>query len=200
MNSLNVSPNANAAVIEAAFEAWQQNPDSVDPTWRAFFQGFTLGNSGNSISAVQTAGVRIVDSLKQAQVGRLINAYRAHGHLQAHLDPLGEPPPPHPQLTLAHFGLDESDVDDSFTLTNFKGGGQMKLRDIVAASQQTSSGHIGVEYMHCQDHEAREWLQAQMEGCNNQPSFNQKQQIRILRRLHKAELFEKFLHTKYVGQ
>src|SRR5688572_16873918 len=76
----------------------------------------------------------------------------------------------------------------------------MKLRDIVAALQQTYSGHIGVEYMHCQDHEAREWLQAQMEGCNNQPSFNQKQQIRILRRLHKAELFEKFLHTKYVGQ
>jgi 2-oxoglutarate dehydrogenase E1 component len=200
MNSLNVSPNANAAVLEAAYEAWQQNPDSVDATWRAFFQGFTLGNSGNQLTGAQSAGVRIIDSLKQAQVGRLINAYRAHGHLQAHLDPLGEPPPAHPQLTLAHFGLDESDLDDAFTLTNFKGGGQMRLKDIVSALQQTYSGHIGVEYMHCQDHEAREWLQRQMEACNNQPSFNQKQKIRILRRLHKAELFEKFLHTKYVGQ
>ncbi|MEO7600073.1 MAG: 2-oxoglutarate dehydrogenase E1 component [Opitutus sp.] len=200
MNSLNVSPNANTAVIEAAFEAWQQNPDSVDPTWRAFFQGFTLGNSGNTLTNVPESGVRIVDSIKQAQVSRLINAYRAHGHLQAHLDPLGEAPPPHPKLTLAHFGLEEADLDDSFTLTTFKGGGQMKLRNIVSAAQQTYSGKIGVEYMHCQDHDAREWLQSRMEESNNQPNFTARQKIRILRRLHKAELFEKFLHTKYVGQ
>ena len=62
MNFLNVSPNANASVIEAAFEAWQQNPDSVDPTWRAFFQGFTLGNSGDPLTGAQSAGIRIVDS------------------------------------------------------------------------------------------------------------------------------------------
>jgi len=200
MNSLNVSPNANAEVIEAAYEAWQRNPDSVDPTWRAFFQGFTLGNNGGTFTAAQAAGVRIVDSYKQAQVLRLINAYRAHGHLQSHLDPLGDPPPAHPSLALAHFHLDEADLDESFTLTNFRGGGQQKLRDIVAALQQTYSGHIGVEYMHVQDHDAREWLQARMEATNNQPTFAKKQKVRILRRLHKAELFEKFLHTKYVGQ
>jgi len=200
MNSLNVSPNANVAVIEAAYEAWQQNPDSVDPTWRAFFQGFTLGNNGGTFAAAPAAGVRILDSVKQAQVARLINAYRAHGHLQAHLDPLGEPPPPHPRLSLAHFGLDESDLRESFTLTNFKGGGHQKLEDILGALQQTYSGHIGIEYMHVQDHDAREWLQARMEATNNQPNFTKPQKVRILRRLHKAELFEKFLHTKYVGQ
>src|SRR6266540_4908761 len=70
MNSLNVSANANSAVLEAAYESWQQNPESVDPTWRAFFQGFTLGNSGGNLSAAGTSGVRIVDSYKQAQVGR----------------------------------------------------------------------------------------------------------------------------------
>jgi 2-oxoglutarate dehydrogenase E1 component len=201
MNSLNVSPSANAAVLEAAYEAWQQNPDSVDPTWRAFFQGFMLGNGGGSLSSAQSSGVRIVDSVKQAQVGRLINAYRAHGHLQAHLDPLADaPPPPHPKLSLAHFGFEDADLDESFTLTTFKGGGQMKLRDIITALQQTYSGNIGVEYMHCQEHDAREWLQTRMEATNNQPSFTKKQKIRILRRLHKAELFERFLHTKYVGQ
>jgi len=202
MSSLNLSTDANAAVIEAAYESWRQNPDSVDATWRAFFQGFTLGNNGAPFSAsqAQASGVRIVDSYKQAQVGRLINAYRSHGHLQAHLDPLGEPPPAHPRLALAHFGLGESDLDDAFTLTNFKGGGQMKLGDILAALKQTYSGHIGVEYMHVQDHDAREWLQARMEATNNQPAFTRAQKIRILRRLHKAELFEKFLHTKFVGQ
>ena len=200
MNALNLSSNANAAVIEAAYETWLQNPDAVDPTWRAFFQGFSLGNSGGVLAAAPASGIRIVDSLKQAQVGRLINAYRAHGHLQAHLDPLSDPPPPHPKLSLAHFGLEETDLDESFTLTTFKGGGQMKLRDIVAALHQTYGGRIGVEYMHMQDHDAREWLQLRMETTNNQPSFTKAQKIRILRRLHKAELFEKFLHTKYVGQ
>ena len=200
MNSLNVSANANAAVIEAAYEAWQQNPDSVDPTWRAFFQGFTLGSGGADLTAAPASGVKIIDSVRQAQVARLINAYRAHGHLQAHLDPLGEPPPPHPRLSLAHFGLEESDLGETFTLTNFRGGGQQKLADILDALQRTYSGHIGVEYMHCQDHDAREWLQEKMEAATNQPSFTKKQKVRILRRLHKAELFEKFLHTKYVGQ
>ncbi len=200
MNALNVSANANAALIEAAYEAWQQNPDSVDPTWRAFFQGFTLGTSGGTVTSEQAAGVHILDSIKQGQVARLINAYRAHGHLQAHLDPLGDPPPPHPRLALSHFGLSESDLDETFTLTNFKGGGHHKLRDILTALHQTYCGHIGVEYMHCQQHEAREWLQERMEATNNQPSFTKQQKIRILRRLHKAELFEKFLHTKYVGQ
>ncbi len=199
MNSLNVSADRNLAVIEAAYEAWQRNPDSVDATWRAFFQGFTLGTSGG-FGAPAVAGVRIVDSYKQAQVGRLINAHRSHGHLQAHLDPLGEPPPADPKLSPAHFGLDESDLVESFTLTNFKGGGQMKLQDILAALRQTYCGRIGVEYMHVQDHAAREWLQERMERTNNQPNFTREQKIRILRRLQKAELFEKFLHTKYVGQ
>src|SRR5215218_5015039 len=111
MNSLNVSPSANSAVFEAAFEAWQQNPDSVDPTWRAFFQGFTLGSSGNTLNTAQSSGLRIVDSVKQAQVGRLINAFRAHGHLQAHLDPLGDRPAPQPTLSLPHFGFEEADLD-----------------------------------------------------------------------------------------
>ena len=136
MNSLNVSASANAPLIEAAYEAWLLNPDSVDPTWRAFFQGFTLGNNGGILGpahVAQAAGVKIVDSYKQAQVLRFINAHRAHGHLQSHLDPLGDPPPADPHLALSNFHLDESDLDETFTLTNFRGGGQQKLRDIATA-------------------------------------------------------------------
>ncbi|HEX2101497.1 MAG TPA: 2-oxoglutarate dehydrogenase E1 component, partial [Candidatus Synoicihabitans sp.] len=200
MNSLNLPTRANAAVIEAAYAQWLDNPDSVDATWRAFFQGFTLGHSGGALAGAEAAGVRVIDSRKQAQVGRLINAYRAHGHLQAHLDPLGAPPPPHPRLALDHFEFADADLNESFTLTNFKGGGQMKLGAILAAVRETYSGHVGVEYMHMQDIEARDWLQARMEAYDNRPTFPREQKIRILRRLHKAELFEKFLHTKFVGQ
>ena len=76
----------------------------------------------------------------------------------------------------------------------------MKLADIISALKETYCGHIGVEYTHIQDIDVRNWLQDLMESTRNQPDFTRKEKIRILRRLHKAELFEKFLHTKYVGQ
>ena len=201
MNSLPLSTRANSEVIEAAYNAWLANPDSVDTTWRAFFQGFSLGSSGDSLPSVAASGnVKVIDSYKQAQIIRYINAHRSHGHLESHLDPLGEKPAAHPKLNLAHFGLSDADLDESFTLTNFQGGGQRKLRDIQAAVKRTYCGTIGVEYMHVQDHDAREWLQKRMEAVENVPSFTKAQKTRILRRVHKAELFEKFLHTKFVGQ
>jgi 2-oxoglutarate dehydrogenase E1 component len=201
MNALPLSTRANSEVIEAAYNAWLANPDSVDTTWRAFFQGFALGSSGDSFpAAVASGNVKVIDSYKQAQIIRYINAHRSHGHLESHLDPLGEKPAPHPKLSLAHFALGNGDLDETFTLTNFQGGGQRKLRDIVSAVKRTYCGTIGVEYMHVQDHDAREWLQKRMENVENVPSFTKAQKTRILRRIHKAELFEKFLHTKFVGQ
>ncbi len=198
---------ANTAVIEAAYEAWQQNPDSVDPTWRAFFQGFTLGSNGASPAAALAAGdvhpaatAPIIDSLKQSHVHHLIATYRTLGHLEAHLDPLSEPPAPNPKLALAAFGLGDDDLDTTFDIGSYLGGGQLKLRDILIALRTTYCDHIGVEYTHIQDLEVRHWLQEKMESTRNQPDFAKAEKIRILRRIHKAELFERFLHTKYVGQ
>jgi len=207
MKSFTFPTRANSDVIEAAYRTWLDNPNSIDPTWRAFFQGFALGSDGRpTVTAARigrsaaAAGVQILDSAKQAQVLRLINAYRAHGHLQAHLDPLGEPPPPCPSLAFEHFQLTPDDLDQTFNVGLYQQGGQMKLSALIAALQQTYCRHIGVEYLHVQDADAREWLQQHMEAGNNQPAFTKAQKVRILRRVVKAELFERFLHTKYVGQ
>jgi len=206
MHSMTLPTRANADVIESAYRTWLDNPDSVDPTWRAFFQGFTLGHNGSALSGTTigehaaNAGVAILDSFKQLQVHQLINAYRAHGHLQAHLDPLGDPPPPHPNLQIDAFGLSEADLGESFEVGHYRDGGQMKLSSLLESLHATYSGPVGVEYRHIQDREAREWLQTRMEEHDNRPQFAKAQQVRILRRVHKAELFEKFLHTKYVGQ
>ncbi len=204
MNSLSVPTRANADVIDQMYRQWLDNPDAVDPTWRAFFQGFSLGNNGagltGSLEGAASAGVAIVDSLKQSHVHYLIGAYRAIGHLQAHLDPLSDPPPASPKLQLAEFGLTDADLDISFDIGTYLGGGQMKLRDIVAELQKTYCSHIGVEYAHIQDQDCRRWLQERIESTRLRPAFPKAQKVRILRRVHKAELFEKFLHTKYVGQ
>ncbi|MCW5547662.1 MAG: 2-oxoglutarate dehydrogenase E1 component [Opitutaceae bacterium] len=201
MSPSTLPTHANAAVIEAAYQSWLENPDSVDPTWRAFFQGFALGNSGGTLTdSVATSGASIIDSLKQSHVHYLINTYRAIGHLEAHLDPLSEPPLPHPKLSLSQFDLTEADLDTTFDVGTYLGGGQMKLAEILIALRTTYCDHIGVEYTHIQDVDVRRWLQDKMEAVRNQPNFARNEKIRILRRVHKAELFERFLHTKYVGQ
>src|SRR5688572_29894911 len=210
MNRSSLPTHANADIIEATYQAWLKDHNSVDPTWRAFFQGFTLGANGASPVAAlaATAGreveahvaAPIIDSLKQSRVHHLINTYRALGHYQAHLDPLSEPPPAYAKLSLPHFSLDESDLETVFDIGTYLGGGQMKLSDILANLRRTYSGHVGVEYMHIQDVDVRTWLQERMESTRNQPAFSKPEKVRILRRVHKAELFERFLHTKYVGQ
>jgi len=208
MNSISLPTRANSDLIESAYRSWLDNPDSVDPTWRAFFQGFTLGNNGGALAnghagttgTAEATEISIIDSLKQSQVHRLIYQYRSLGHLQAHLDPLNPPPAASPRLQLSEFGLSEADLDQSFDIGHYLNGGQMRLREVIERLQKTYCGRIGVEFMHIQDTDARRWLEARMEPTQLQPSFTKAQKVRILRRLHKAELFEKFLHTKYVGQ
>ncbi len=193
---------ANADLIEEYYRRWLENPDAVDPTWRAFFQGFTLGLSGQIpvLAGSASAAPALIDSLKQSQVHSLIYHYRSIGHIQAHLDPLSDPPPPSPRLALGEFGLAEPDLQTFFDVGHYLDGGQMRLVDLIAGLKQTYCGPIGVEYLHIQDTEVRRWLQNYMEPRRNQPNFGRDQKIRILRRLHKAEIFEHFLHTKYVGQ
>ena len=202
MIAASLPTRANADLIEEYYLRWLENPDSVDPTWRAFFQGFTLGLSGQVpvLAGSASAAPALIDSLKQSQVHSLIYHYRAIGHIQAHLDPLGDPPPPAPRLALREFGLSEADLETFFDVGHYLDGGQMRLVDLIAGLQQTYCGHIGVEYLHIQETEIRRWLQACMEPRRNQSNFTKEQKVRILRRLHKAELFEHFLHTKYVGQ
>jgi 2-oxoglutarate dehydrogenase E1 component len=203
MNSPSLSTRANSDLIEEMYRLWQDNPDGVDPTWRAFFQGFTLASSGSPIAEAfegQSSQAPIIDSLKQSHVHYLIAAYRAIGHLQAHLDPLGVAPAPVQKLSLDQFQLGDADLDTAFDVGTYLGGGQMKLRDVIASLKRTYCGHVGVEYAHIQDQECRLWLQERIESTALQPAFTRPQKIRILRRVYKAELFEKFLHTKYVGQ
>src|SRR5262249_44008163 len=83
---------------------------------------------------------------------------------------------------------------------NFLGLPQGKLKDILAALRQTYCRTIGVEYLHIQDTDIKRWLQERMEPNLNQPLFSREKKLRILRQLHYAEMFEQFLHTRYVGQ
>jgi 2-oxoglutarate dehydrogenase E1 component len=182
----------NLAAIEDAYRRWQADPDAVDESWRLFFEGFELGSSPGAAPAG--------DRHEQIGIVRLIDAYRDLGHFVARLDPLSEQRASHPLLELSEFGLDESDLDRTFDTSHFCGLPRATLRELLAALRETYCRTIGVEYMHIQDTHIRRWLDEKMCPRRNQPNFSRRQKLRVLMNLHFAELFEKFLHARYVGQ
>src|SRR5262245_14320095 len=180
----------NMGAIEDAYQRWRQDPAAVDEQWRAFFEGFEL--AGRSPATV--------DASAQLAIYRLVDAYRDLGHLLAHQDPLTDCRLAHPLLELSEFGLTSADLDRQFDAIPFLGLSHGPLRELIAALRETYCRTIGVEYMHIQDLRVRQWLQERMEPRLNRPNLPLRQKMRILMVLHYAELFEKFLQTKYQGQ
>jgi 2-oxoglutarate dehydrogenase E1 component len=184
----------NLDVLEQQFQRWRRDSSAVDEGWRAFFEGFELGQ------ARRPAAAPVAATAKQAAVIDLIDAYRGLGHILARLDPLSDPPPSYPLLELSRFGLTDADLDQTFDVSHFVDMRQATLRQLVHTLRDTYCGTIGVEYMHIQDTEIRRWLQNRMEPCRTRPDFQLRQRLRILMELHFAELFERFLQTRYLGQ
>ncbi len=192
MNHGTVAAGANRDLIEAAYQRWRQDPLSVDASWRIFFEGFELGFARPAPSADAVS--------RHTAVVRLIDAYRDLGHFLANLDPLSDPRPTHPLLELSEFGLSEADLERTFDTSYFVGLPRATLAELLRALRDTYCRSIGVEYMHIQDTHIRRWLQERMEPRRNRPAFDRAQKMRILTSLHYAELFERFLHTRYTGQ
>jgi 2-oxoglutarate dehydrogenase E1 component len=186
----------NAEFIETQYAAWKENPDSVSRDWQYFFKGFDMAATGCVEGAVRSEeGI----PSRQAHVERLIYGYRHLGHILACMDPLSACPTEHPLLSLDAFGLDTDDLDSYFYTDDFSDTGGAKLKDILAWLRETYCHSIGVEYMHLQDPEERQWLRKRMEPIKNRPQFDNAEQKEILNKLVQAAMFEQFLNKKYVG-
>ncbi|BCJ42724.1 alpha-ketoglutarate decarboxylase [Actinoplanes ianthinogenes] len=135
---------------------------------------------------------------KAARVIELIHAYRVRGHLMADTDPLEFIIRKHPDLDVLQHGLTLWDLDRTFPVGGFAGKQKMKLRDVLGVLRDTYCRRVGIEYMHIQDPEERRWIQERIEVKYTKPDTDE--QKHILLRLNRAEAFETFLQTKYVGQ
>ena len=154
-------------------------------------------------------GATNTDVAKEAAVIQLINSYRIRGHLLANTNPLGSDPAHHPELDPAEYGLSIWDLDRSFLAGAVKApsgaiASYMQafetLREIIDRLRTTYCGSVGVEYMHIQDPEQKQWLQDRMEATTNTWKLDDAVRHRILNRLVQAEEFEQFLQTRFVGQ
>ena len=137
--------------------------------------------------------------IKQAKVLQLINMYRVRGHLIAELDPLGTRAVYHPELDPSSFNLTVWDLDRHFVTGGFSALKSATLREVLNILHKTYCEKIGVEYMHIQNPAEKVWLQSKMEPNKNSPSFNNELKKNILAKLIKAETFENFVHTKFIG-
>jgi 2-oxoglutarate dehydrogenase E1 component len=135
----------------------------------------------------------------QERVTALVQGYRMRGHRFAQLDPLGLTQSDQSELSLERFGLADIDPDTMFATGNFAAEGKLPLREIVRRLKDTYARNIGIEYRNLEEPEIRSWFQEQMEPCCNRISLSPEQQGAILSKLIDAEIFEQFLHTKYVG-
>ncbi len=194
----------NADVIDEHYARWLDDPESLDPVWRAFFEGFALGGeNGKTNGALDTespSDKAAEYAILQARFTGAIYAYRSIGHTQADINPLLREPPTNPRLSLERLGFQEADLDKVFWTGNYLEGIRLSLRELLDNLEKTYCSSIGVEYLHIQETPRRRWLQSRMEPSLNRPKYPPKTRERILRSVTAAEQFEKFLHSNYVGQ
>jgi len=156
------------------------------------------GNGAAAAMSLEAVRAATVDSIRALM---MIRAYRVRGHLAARLDPLGlhKFQDEHPELDYRSYGFGEADLDRHIFIDNVLGLENPTLRDIVDRVRQTYCGTIGVEYMHIQEPDQKQWIQERIEAILNRTEFTQRGKQAILERLTEAEMFEQFLNVKYPG-
>jgi 2-oxoglutarate dehydrogenase E1 component len=202
---------AHTEFFAQLYDQYLDNPDSVEPSWRSFFQGFDFGmatyNEENAAEQMATYSSNSVASgqvsekvLKEFNVLKLIDGYRTRGHLFTKTNPVRDRRTYSPNLAIENFGLSAADLDTVFDAAKILGHQPATLKEIIRRLENLYCQSIGVEYMYIRKPEVVQWIQDRLNINDNLPNFNVEQKKNILDKLNEAVSFENFLHTKYVGQ
>ncbi|MCO5236268.1 MAG: 2-oxoglutarate dehydrogenase E1 component [Chitinophagaceae bacterium] len=212
MKDFSYITSSDPSYIEDLYNDFVKDPASVDPEFKKFFEGFdfavsnvttaTNGNGSYAGVAAETPAYTTTDGVdwkKELGAYRMILGYRNKGHLIADTNPIRKRKDRGANLNLGFFGFSEEDLDKKFFAGNLIGLGTTSLRNILTHLQQCYAGHVGIEFKYISDQKKVDWLSGEMEKNFTRPlSLEQKE--RILEKINQAVLFEKFLHTKFIGQ
>jgi 2-oxoglutarate dehydrogenase E1 component len=197
--------SGNAAFVEALYQRYLDDPTSVGPDWRSYFDRLQTAHDQPRSSSSMPDLTRPAsapdhgNAPKQVAVLQLINAYRFRGHRRANLDPLNQYQRPEvEELDPAYHGLTDADLDQVFNTGSLHGPTESTLREIVETVRRTYCGTIGAEYMHIVETAEKRWLQQRLEAPRHQSDAARKRHI--LSQVIAAAALEEYLHTKYVGQ
>lgn len=201
MKDFSYITSSHPAYIEQLYQDFTRSPESIDPDLRKFFEGFDFAvthMSGMPSTAALEKGTDI-DWKKELGVYRLILGYRNKGHLLANTNPIRKRRDRGANLHLGFFGLSDADLDKTFYAGNLIGLGTVTLREIQAHLVKCYADHVGVEFKYISNQEKIDFLVNEMEMEFTRPMEINKRK-RILEKLNQGVIFEKFLHTKYIGQ
>ncbi|MWQ22086.1 2-oxoglutarate dehydrogenase E1 component [Glaesserella parasuis] len=209
---------ANQSYVEEIYEQYLEDPDSVDASWQAVFaqlpKATQVEQPHSSVRDYfrrlarenRSEAVTVIDpeaSAKLVKVLQFINAYRFRGHLEAKLDPLNYyrwKTSQVPELDYRYHGFSDKDLEETFTIGRYVyNKDTMKLGELAEALKETYCGSIGLEFMHIQDMEQKNWLQAKMESVLNKPLFTKEQKVNLLTELTAADGLERYLGAKFPG-
>lgn len=194
---------AHTVYFAELYEQYLQDPDSIEPSWRAFFQGYDFGSESYGINGEVIEGVitPVPEHVqKEFQVVKLIDAYRTRGHLFTKTNPVRERRKYAPTLEIENFGLNQSDLGTVFNAGEILGIGPQTLHEIRNHLEAIYCDSIGIEYMYIRQPNEIQWIQNKLNQNDNHGQFSADEKQHILRKLNEAVSFENFLHTKYVGQ
>ena len=200
---------AHSQFIEDLYQQYLKYPDSIEPSWKSFFQGFdfALENYGEETSVAQLAQTAISsgsvpDNIeKEFKVINLINDFRRRGHLFTKTNPVRERRSYSPDLSIENYGLSKEDLNTKFNCAIETG---MKtaatLAEILVHLEKIYCDSIGVEYMHINNVEEKHFIREWLHVNENHPKLTAEEKREILHKLNQAVAFENYLHTKFVGQ
>jgi 2-oxoglutarate dehydrogenase E1 component len=202
---------AHTEFFAQLYDQYLENPDSVEPSWRGFFQGFDFGmstyNGENPAAQIENGisgnleSTSVSEKLqKEFNVIKLIDAYRNRGHLFTKTNPVHKRRTYTPTLDIENFGLSKADLSTVFDAAKVIKIAPCSLADILAHLDKIYCQSIGVEYMYIRNPNDIQWIQNKIGHNDNHPDFSPAQKRAILNKLNQAVSFENFLHTKYVGQ
>ena len=201
MKDFSYITSSHPSYIEQLYQDFSRSPESIDPDLRKFFEGFDFAVSqiqDRKPGEAATLSAEI-DWRKELGVYRLILGYRNKGHLIAKTNPIRERKDRKPNLDLGFFGLSQADLASTFYAGNLIGLGTVQLSDILTHLEKCYAHHVGIEFKYISNQEKIDFLTQEMEHHFPTPlSFEKKK--RILEKLNQGVIFEKFLHTKYIGQ
>lgn len=211
MKDFSFITNSHPSYIEELYKEFLKDPSSIDSELMKFFQGFDFAFNGNlesknaqprqgeSTAPKSELSATAINLEKEFSVFKLIKAYRKRGHLLSDTNPIRKRMDRHAQLELSHFGLNEDDLELDFAAAKYFDLPVVKLKDIVNHLQHIYAGTVGVEYTYINNEEICTWVETEFEKLMTEKLPLRKKK-RILEKLNQGVIFEKFLHTKFIGQ
>lgn len=219
MDKFSYIANAHVSYIDELYSSYKSDPESIDPSWKEFFDGFdfALTNYGEDENEASSNGKAVAPAKngalatpgtimdmeqlpKEIKVRALIHAYRSRAHLRSKTNPVRERRDRKALIDPQDFGLGQEDMNTEFQAGNEIGIGSAKFSKILESLKSIYEGSVGFEYLYIRDPEMLDWFKTKVEkeALAFNPTHEEKK--RILSKLNQAVVFENFLHTKYLGQ